>query len=299
MQTTFKICLTLFALVVAFGCNEVNRHEEADEKAIRNIVHSYEEAYNQENAEKLAADFASDATYNNPLTGESAEGKEAIEKLFKEKFADSRKRHLEIVIKDIQFPSSDEAIEKGVMKIKIDDRPEMHIAYQAEYAKENNKWVVKALNEIELESPIKNDSEHLNELSWFIGKWSDTDDNVEILSDNQWDKFKNFITQNFKMKVYGQDDFEGKQIIAWDPEKQVIRSWVFDSDGEFGEGTWEKVDNSWYATMRYILSDGRIATSKNIYTPIDGKSYTFSSVEREVDGEVLPDMNPVTVEKVE
>ena len=132
-----------------------------------------------------------------------------------------------------------------------------------------------------------------------MGKWEDSDDNVEIFFDNQWDKYKNFITQQFKMKIYGQDDFEGRQIIAWDPVKDVIRSWVFDSDGEFGEGVWKKVDKSWYATMHYTLSDGRIGTSKNIYTQIDDHSYTFASVEREVGGEILPDMNSVTVEKIE
>lgn len=81
--------------------------------------------------------------------------------------------------------------------------------------------------------------------------------------------------------------------------KEVVRSWVFDSDGGFGEGTWEKVDKSWYATMRFTLGDGGVASSINIYTPVDDRSYTYASVEREVNGEILPDMNPVTVEKIE
>jgi hypothetical protein len=172
------------------------------------------------------------------------------------------------------------------------------MAYQAEYVRENGKWLVNAIKEIEQQEPQSN-FEQLKDLAWLIGKWEDSDDNIEILFDNQWDKYKNFITQHFKMKIYGQDDIEGKQIIAWDSVKNVVRSWVFDSDGEFGEGTWEKVDKSWYAAMQYTLSDGRNATSKNIYTPIDDRKYTFASVEREVDGELLPNMNPVTVEKIE
>ncbi len=298
MQTFSKIVLTLLAVACLTGCNHTQQNEKTDEKAIRNIVQSYQEAYNQRNAAKMTAHWAFDAIYINPVTGESAEGIEAIKKLFNEKFAQSKKRQLQVTIKNIEFPNTNEAIENGMMKVTVDDQPAQQIAYQARYIKENNKWLVKSINEIELQEPSSN-FEQLKDLAWLVGKWKDSDDNVEIFFDNQWDKYKNFITQHFKMKIYGQDDIEGKQIIAWDPAKDVIRSWVFDSDGEFGEGTWEKVDKSWYATMRYTLNDGRVGLSKNIYTPVNDRSYTFASVEREVDGEILPDMNPVTVEKVE
>lgn len=297
MQRCSKIILTLLAAAWLAGCDQAKQNEEADKKAIRNLVQSYQEAYNQQDAAKLTAQWASEATYINPVTGESAEGREAIEKLFKEKFAQGKKRHLEITIHSIEFPNADEAIENGVMKVTVDDQPAGQVAYQAGYVRENGKWLVNTISEIELQEPSSN-FEKLKDLAWLVGKWEDSDDNVEILFDNQWDKHKNFITQYFKMKIYGQDDIEGKQIIAWDPVKEVIRSWVFDSDGEFGEGTWEKIDKSWYATMHYTLSDGRIGLSKNVYTSVDDRSYTFASVEREVDGEILPDMNPVTVEKI-
>lgn len=326
MQTFSKIVLTLLTAGWLAGCSQAQQNDEADEKgvqnsmqayevadneqdaakpndeaeekAIRNIIQAYQEAYNQHDAAKLSALWATDATYNNPVTGESAEGREAIEKLFKEKFADGKKRRLEIDIKSIEFPSEDEAIEDGVMKVTIDDQPAKQVAYEMEYVKENGKWLMNAINEIELQEPSSH-FEQLKDLEWLVGKWEDSDENVDILFDNQWDKHKNFITQQFQMKIYGQDDIEGKQIIAWDPEKEVIRSWVFDSDGGFGEGTWEKVDKSWYATMRFTLGDGSIASSKNVYTPVDDHTYTFASVERERDGEILPDVDPVTVEKIQ
>lgn len=298
MQIYSKIVLSMLAAAWLVGCGQTQQNEKTDEKAIRNIVQSYQEAYNQQDAAKLASQWASDATYINPVTGEAAEGREAIENLFKQKFTQDHKRHLEITIKSIEFPNADEAVENGVMKVTIDDQPTQQVAYQAEYVKENGHWLIKAISEIELQEPPSN-FEQLKDLAWLVGKWEDLDDHVDILFDNQWDKYKNFITQHFTMKIYGQDDIEGKQIIAWDPAKQVVRSWVFDSDGGFGEGTWEKADKSWYATMQFTLGDGRIASSINIYTPVDDHSYTFASIEREVDGEILPDMDPVTVEKVE
>lgn len=295
MQTCLKIFLHLLLATSIVGCSE-RKDEEADKKAIQRVVSSYQEAFNQKDAAKLAAEWASDATYINPVTGETAEGKEAIEKLFREKFADNKKRNLTVKIKKIEFPNIDEAIEHGVMNIAIEDQPEETFAYKAEYVKEDGQWKIQEINEIELQKPSSN-AEKLKDLAWLVGKWEDTDDNVEILFDNQWDKYKNFLTQHFQMKIHENEDFEGKQIIAWDSVKNVIRSWVFDSDGEFGEGTWEKVDKSWQATMHYTLSDGRKASSKNIFTPIDDNNYTFSSIDRVVDGENLPDMNPVTVRR--
>ena len=298
MQTCSKIVLILIAAVGLAACSQAQQNEKADEKAIQNAIQAYQEAYNQQDAAKLSALWSSDATYINPLTGESAEGREAIEKLFKEKFAQGKKRHLEITIKSIEFLNPDEAIENGVMKVTVGDQPTQQVAYQLGYVRENGKWLVNEIKEIKLQEASSN-FEKLKDLAWLVGKWEDSDGNVQILFDNQWDKYKNFITQHFEMKIYGHDDIEGRQIIAWDPVKGIIRSWIFDSDGGFGEGTWQKMNKSWYSTMRYTLDDGRVASSINIYTPIDDHRYTFASVEREVDGEILPDMNPVTVEKIE
>lgn len=298
MRECSKIILILLAAAWLAGCNQAQSNKEADKKAIRNAVQSYQEAYNQQDVAKLSALWSSNASYFNPITGESAEGREAIEKLFKERFAKDEKKHLEIKIANIEFPNEEEAIENGVINVSISDQPMQQMAYEVKFIKENGKWLVNAINEIKLQENISH-FEQLKELEWLVGKWEDSDDNVQILFNNQWDKYKNFITVNFKMKIYEQDDIEGKQIIAWDPVKDIIRSWVFDSDGGFGEGTWKKTEKSWYATMHYTLGDGRNASSINIYTPVDNNSYTFASVEREVDGEILPDMNPVIVEKIE
>lgn len=298
MLSFFKNFLIFIAIAWLAGCDHAKQNEEADKKAIQNVVQSYLEAYNQQDAVKLTAHWSSNATYINPVTGESAEGKEAIEKLFQIKFAQNKKTHLTNTIKSIVFPHTNEAIENGVMKVAVDDQPTRQMAYQAELVRENGKWLIKAINEIELYDAPSN-FEQLKDLAWLVGKWKDSDGNVSILFDNQWDKYKNFIIQNFTMKIYGQDDIEGRQIIGWDPVKGVIRSWVFDSDGGFGEGKWEQENNSWYATMNFTLNGGRTASSINIYSPVDEHTYAFASVEREVDGEILPDMNPVTVEKVD
>ena len=65
------------------------------------------------------------------------------------------------------------------------------------------------------------------------------------------------------------DDLEGTQVIGWDPAAGTIRSWMFDSDGGFGEGIWTKNDNTWIVKFSQVLPDGRKASATNIYTLVD------------------------------
>ncbi|MBI5568997.1 MAG: hypothetical protein HY914_03545 [Desulfomonile tiedjei] len=47
--------------------------------------------------------------------------------------------------------------------------------------------------------------------------------------------------------------------------------------------------------MKSTLGTGQKASSINIYTYVDANSFTWQSVSREVDGDLLPDIDEVTV----
>ena len=173
-------------------------------------------------------------------------------------------------------------------------KPSEQSAFRAHLIKEDGKWVMQSLTDMKL-MPAPSQFDHLQEIDWLVGKWIDKDENMEITFDTEWDRTKNFLTQRFTSKMLGHDEIEGRQVIAWDPIEKTIRSWVFDSDGGFGSGLWTKKDKSWYAHMSYTLADGRRASATLVYTKKDDNSYTFASIGRDVDGEVLPDIDPVTV----
>ncbi len=101
------------------------------------------------------------------------------------------------------------------------------------------------------------------------------------------------------MTVYGLDAMEGIQIIGWDPIQQKIQSWVFDTDGGFGSGLWSKKGDSWEVGMNYTLNDGTKATGTNIYTKVDNNHYRFASIDRKLNGEAIPNIEPVTVTREE
>lgn len=295
MKSQYKLALSILAVSLV-GCGESQSKKTNDENSIRTAVAEYQDAFNHQNGEKMAALWAAEAVYY-PMTGATAQGKKEIVQLFKEQFSRNQNPQIEISATKIAFPSPDQAVQKGIMKLHISGQPEGQLAYQVSLIQENGKWLINEVDEIEIIQPLSN-FEHLKDLAWMVGKWEDTDDNVEVFLDNQWDKNKNFLTQHFKMQIFEQETLEGRQIIGWDPEQKLIRSWLFDSDGGFGQGVWEYSGNSWYADMSYTLNDGSRASSRNIYTPIDTSNYTFASTDRVVAGQILPDTDPVHLEKV-
>ncbi len=138
---------------------------------------------------------------------------------------------------------------------------------------------------------------HLKELDWLAGKWFDKENNSIIEMESSWDQHKNFLTQKFNVTEQGKLDLKGFQIIGWDPIRQQIRSWVFDSDGGFGEGVWTKQGDKWLVEVEHTLPNGLKGSAQHIYSNIQKDSYTWESTGREVGGNILPNLEPATVHR--
>lgn len=96
----------------------------------------------------------------------------------------------------------------------------------------------------------------------------------------------------------------GTQRIGWDPRLKQIRSWVFDTGGGFSESLWSREDNRdnnggsrdrWVIKTSGVLKDGRSATATNILTRIDNDHAKWASVDRTAGGEVLADVEEITL----
>ena len=137
--------------------------------------------------------------------------------------------------------------------------------------------------------------EKLKELEWMIGTWVDEDEEARVETTCQWTKNQTFLTRFFTVSVRDRVEMAGVQIVGWDPAAQQIRSWVFDSDGGFGEGMWTKKDKQWHVHSKGTLPDGGQSTSVNIITHVDDDTFTWQVVNRVVDGELLPNVDEVVV----
>lgn len=283
----------LSTLTTLFGIEPEDVKKQV-ERRLQEIV----EAINQHKVESFPKFWTEDATLMNPATGEIYKGKSEIADYLQKRDQEIQQRQLNFsfTTNRIFFPAPNQAIVEGVVEIKDKGELLQRNARKIRLVNLNGEWYINEVREVETAPPPPVFS-RLKELEWLIGDWKDEDEDVTITFSANWDKFKNFIIQRFKMEIYGLEAMQGIQVIGWDPIEQNIRSWVFDSDGGFGDGIWEKKNGSWQVTLHYTSSDGSEATAINIYSNINNHSYQYSSINRYLDGEPIDNIEPVTVKK--
>jgi hypothetical protein len=204
---------------------------------------------------------------------------------------------LEVTIRSIRFVTADVAIEEGDARVTLAGEAPAESTYMAVHVKRDGRWLLDSVRETEL--PARSSSyEHLKELEWLVGTWIDEDDDATVETTCQWARNNNFLTRSFKVMVGERLDMEGTQVIGWDAAAGQIRSWVFDSDGGFAEGLWTRKDNRWVINSTGTLPDGGKATSINILTYVDDDTLTWQTTGREVDGQILPNVDEVTIKRV-
>jgi hypothetical protein len=163
--------------------------------------------------------------------------------------------------------------------------------------KRDGQWLLDSVRETVLpEAPnAPSHYEHLKELEWMIGEWIDQDDNATVHTVCEWTANRNFLTRSFTVSVKDRVEMAGTQVIGWDPAAQRIREWVFDSHGGFAQGVWSRKGNQWIVKASGVLQDGKKASGVRIITYVDDDTCTVQSISREVDGELLPDVEEFTV----
>jgi uncharacterized protein (TIGR02246 family) len=268
--------------------------QAGDQATIEKAIASYTAAFNARDAKSLAAHWSPEAIYINPVTGNQAEGREAIEKEFTAILAGIKDTKLAVDVESIRFISPSVAVENGVAKLVSADGQPQESSYTAIHVKRDGKWLLDRVTEEDV-PVVQSHYEQLKELEWLIGTWVDGDDQASIETTCEWTRNKNFITRSFTLSIKDRIDMAGMQIIGWDPAAKRIRSWVFDSDGGFTEGRWMKKDNRWYITTTGTLADGRKASSVNVITTVDDDRFKWQSVNRTVDGDLLPNIDEVIV----
>lgn len=266
-----------------------------DEAAIRTNCDKYVEAYNRRDSKSMAGMWSPDAIYMDPSTGEQVVGRDNIAKFFDDVFAGMEDAKLTATIDSIDFVSPNVAIEKGEAVVSYADFPAEETTYSAVHVKRDGKWYLDRVTEEEVEGPPPSHYEQLKNLEWLVGSWVDADENSSIQTEVQWTKNRNFLRRSFAVVIGDQIDMSGVQIIGWDPSENQVRSWTFDSEGGFGESTWTHKGDQWFIQNNSTLADGRKASSLNTLTYIDNNSFLWGSVNREIDGELLPNVEEVTV----
>lgn len=266
-----------------------------DEQAIRESGAAFEKAYNAADAKAIAAEFMEEGEFIDE-DGVIFKGRDAIEKEFAAFFEQSPGVQATLEVLNVRFIGDSMAIEEGTTTIvPTDDRPATDGRYIAVHIKRDNKWELAVVRD--LEAKAVSPHENLLPLAWLIGDWVDESPESIVITSFKWSEDGNFLLSDFELQIEGRPALKGTQRIGWDPTSKQVRSWLFDTEGGFGEGTWTNVDGDWIVRVNAVRPDGSTAAATNIYQSAGPDAYVWSSRDRVVDGELQPDVSVSVVRK--
>ena len=291
----------MISLLAAIMAGELMAQEtpsaNAQMEAVQQAIQSYVSAFNAQDVDTLATHWSSDGVYISKISGQRVEGRDAVLAGLRELFA-SDKPQLNVKTGSIEFVSPNVALENGIATVTDGDGSTDATAYRAIYVKQNGKWLIDRMTEEAL-PPTPDDSayQRLKELQWLIGSWTDQAGGDTIRFECDWTKNQTYISRKFSVSSEDQVNSSGLQIIGWDPTSEQIRSWLFDSNGGFVEGTWTKKEDRWFVKSVGRFPDGAAGSFTSIFRPVDQDSYGWQKVNRQVDGKILPNIDEVIVSR--
>ncbi len=284
-----RYILTLLCLILPTCCQQPN----GDEAKVKSLMGEIKAALISRDASSLEPLLSQDVVIYDISTQETTTGNDKAAHMLVALFSDSNIEDLSITLDTIKAKDSLYHA-TGKLTLHIPNQKESEVAFSADFEQSENKWQLESLRMLLITPPPSHYSE-LKELDWLTGSWKSSDSDSAYTTTFSWDLNKNFIDQEFDSLVFGYKQLTGRQYIGWNPVDKQITSWIFDSDGGYGHSNWWYEDGSWYATTSYILHDGRKSSATHIIKMKDKDSYLFSSISRDVEGRVLPNIGPFTI----
>ena len=259
-------------------------------------MEAYVAAFNQGDAKALAAMWSPEAVYTNPISGEQVVGREAIEKQFAGIFADAKGAQARRRRRDpSEFVSPNVAVEQGTAKVVVPDQAPRGVRVHGRLRQARRPVVV---------GPRDRGETSRRPVALRTAQRTGVDDR-DVDRSGRSRPHRNDLPMDEEPELHHPlvhgvacgiaSNMSGMQIVGWDPAAKQIRSWVFDSDGGFGEGLWNKKDNRWYIQSTGTSPDGSKSSFVNIITYVDDNTFTWQSVNRVAGGEILPNVDEVVV----
>ena len=290
-------------LAISLGspvARSIGQEASGEESKIRANLKAYLEAYAKRDASALADLWSEEGEFQSPLSGNKVVGRAAIEKEYRDIFAGAEQIALEAEIQSLRLVTPEVAVEDGVARVmRPGDAPE-ETSYRVIHVRQDGKWLIDSVRETavplaEAEQAVPG---QLAELAWVIGDWVDSGEGSEIYLSASWVMGNKFIRRNFDVVIGDQVAMNGIEVIGWDPREEIVRSWVFDSEGGFGSAEWEKGEGKWVKRVSGTTADGRKVNAVHVVSEISEDGYQWQAHSRSAGGELLPNIDAVTVRRL-
>jgi uncharacterized protein (TIGR02246 family) len=253
-------------------------------------------AFNRGSAGDVAALFVPNAELTDDA-GNVHKGRQEIEKAltsFFEKFPGTR---LQQKITSSRSIAPSLEIQDGQQTIVTKDGKEKSESeFTATLVRLETGWAYATLQQTSKdEEPSLHD--RLEPLSWLVGDWVDEAPDASMTFSCRWSEDHHFLLVNYESRSRGKSEVNSTQRIGWDPLTERVRSWVFDSDGGYGEGQWTRVDKSWIIKSTAVMPDGQTGSATIVLEPVDRDRFIIKGLDRIFGDSTLPDYQAPIVRK--
>jgi uncharacterized protein (TIGR02246 family) len=238
------------------------------------------------------ADFIDEA-------GKTTRGHDALAARFKTVLQESKGSKVRGKVYSVKFLRPDVAVVDGSLEFTSADGTRDTNRYAVVWVKSGGTWLISSARDLpaEVEDVPSLAYPQLRSLEWLIGDWVDEGGKGAVQVKCRWATNKSFLVMEYEVKGEGADPMLVTQRIGWDPVNNRVRSWVFDSTGGFGEGYWQRDGNKWVVGATGVLADGGTGAATNVYQFKDENAFLYRSVDREVDGQPVADLDMKFVRK--
>jgi hypothetical protein len=213
-------------------------------------------------------------------------GPKNIKKAFETYFSQNRGVQLKLTVSEIRFPSTSRATTEGSGVVAFPDGSSIESTYLMEFVKRDRSWKLAGVVEAAKGGP---NYSHLKDFEWIIGEWTEPADPSRVETVADWDDNKNFISSFLHVRLGGKFSINRTQMTGWDPIAKAVKSWIFGSDGSFGEGVWSKDGSNWTLKTSLVLHTGTRLNQTEVYHRIDQDTFTWKATGLSVDGKVIPE----------
>lgn len=269
---------------------------EADKAAIDKLSMQMIEAFNNRDAVAIAANYTAEAEFIRD-DGTPLRGRAEIEKAYAEFFRTLKgKPKLEVQTDNLRFLSADSAILEVTVRLKNEVGEDIASSWRNSLlVRDGGQWKVAMVNEWDRDTGL---DVNINELEWLIGTWHAANKDQEVTLVYEWaDQSKAFIHGHYTVKEGGKVIESGTQMIGKDNAEGAIHSWVFQSNGGFGDGLWSRDGQKWTVDIAGVTADGRNLSATAIYLRIDANTFVWQAVDQTIAGQAVADTQPIKVTK--
>lgn len=269
----------------------------ADEAAIRQSIAAYADAFNRQDLEMVIGYWSENGVHVDRETRERTEGRAAIKADLADTFEGSSDATLAGRVDRVRMVKPDVAHVGGEVVLSVPGEDTTTTTFSAILVNQQGKWMIDVIEESPAPVP-SNNYEALNELNWMIGNWVDDGGDIQVKTSVSWAANDAFLLRSFAVTTADDVVRQGTEVIGWDPRSGEIRSWSFQGDGSFGDGTWRKNGDDWMVKSSQTLPDGRAASGTYIFSKRSDDELSVRLIGHVIEGEPQPSGEGATLRRV-